>query len=282
MTPPAAFLTRFGLHDAVHADQSKIANVWKAMRGDVPVALKIYINGNTQDEWPGVAYIQRCAGVGAVEIYDYADGAIVMEWLDGPSLGDMARQGRDDDASVLLGTTARQLHRAAQGCDLPPLQGRMTTLLDLNLQAHWPPSTLDSMRAAQHLASQLINNQRDIKPLHGDLHHDNIRKGARGYLAFDAKGLIGDPAYDLANAFLNPIGAPTVTADTARMIRLANILAASVHIQAPRLLDWAIAHCALTLAWDNAALPDVNMLDLLMRARSLCDGTDTPIGKLNL
>jgi streptomycin 6-kinase len=270
------------LRDAILADQSKIANVWKAMRGDAPVALKIYIDGNTQDEWPGVAYIKSCAGLGAVEIYDYADGAIVMEWLDGPSLGDMARQGHDDEASVHLAATALQLHTAAKARDLPTLQDRMTTLLDFKLQTHWPQATLDSIRAAQHLASKLINNQRDIKPLHGDLHHDNIRKGARGYLAFDAKGLIGDPAYDFANAFLNPINAPTIIADSARMVRMANTFADAVQIQAPRLLDWAIAHCALTLAWDNAAQPDVKVLTLLMRARSLCDGADTPVGKLNL
>jgi streptomycin 6-kinase len=119
-------------------------------------------------------------------------------------------------------------------------------------------------------------------PLHGDLHHDNIRTGARGFLAFDAKGLIGDPAYDLANAFMNPIDAPNIVADSARMIRMANTLANAVQINAPRLLDWAIAHCALTVAWDNAAQPDVKLLNMLMHARSLCDGADAPVGKLNL
>nr|WP_090196965.1 aminoglycoside phosphotransferase family protein [Yoonia tamlensis] len=113
MTPAAAIMARFGLRDAALVDHGKIATVWKVMRGKQPAALKIYHGGNTQDEWPGVRYIQSCAGTGAVQIFDYAEGALVMEWLGGPSLGDLARQGGDASASAQLGATALQLHKAA-------------------------------------------------------------------------------------------------------------------------------------------------------------------------
>ncbi len=275
-------MTRFGLCEAVLVDQSKIATVWKVKRAGAAAALKIYHDGDTQDEWPGVAFVQSCAGIGAVEIFDHADGAIVMEWLDGPSLGDMVHAGDDARASAILGVTAAQIHSNTTARNLPFLDDRIATLLMFKHQPHWPSAVSQTITAAQYLASQLIKKMRNIGPLHGDLHHDNIRKGPRGYLALDAKGLIGDRAYDLANAFLNPVGADDLVADCARAVRMANTLAGPVNTPAHYLLDWAIAHCALTLAWENAALPDVTMLSTLMRARLLCDGADTAIGEFNV
>ena len=41
--------------------------------------------------------------------------------------------------------------------------------------------------------------------LHGDLHHDNILTATREpYLAIDPKGLVGNRAYDVTAAMLNP------------------------------------------------------------------------------
>ena len=41
--------------------------------------------------------------------------------------------------------------------------------------------------------------------LHGDLHHENIMHGPRGWLAIDPKGVLGDPGFDAANMFYNPL-----------------------------------------------------------------------------
>ena len=53
-------------------------------------------------------------------------------------------------------------------------------------------------------ASEPLAAQRDVVPLHGDIHHRNIRQSARGWLAFDANGLVGERAYDCANTLCYP------------------------------------------------------------------------------
>ena len=269
MTPNATALARFGLANPILTDQSKIATIWKVERKGQPAALKLYHDGDTKDEWPGFAFLASRKGNGAVEVYDAHDGMAVMEWLDGPSLGDMSRTGDDDEASTILGTTAAALHAVNTDCDLPLLTDRIDALLQFRSQAECPQNTREVMHAAQTLAHSLIENQRDIRPLHGDLHHDNIRQGTRGHVAFDAKGLIGDPAYDLANAFLNPMDAPATVGCQARMIRMAAIMADTTGISAKRLLDWAAVHCALTIAWENAPVPDASLLTTMMAAREV-------------
>jgi streptomycin 6-kinase len=41
------------------------------------------------------------------------------------------------------------------------------------------------------LAEQRLVDPREVRVLHGDIHHRNIRKTSRGWLTFDPKGLIG-------------------------------------------------------------------------------------------
>jgi streptomycin 6-kinase len=40
--------------------------------------------------------------------------------------------------------------------------------------------------------------------LHGDLHHDNVLRSARGWLAADPHGVVGDPGYDCGAMLYNP------------------------------------------------------------------------------
>lgn len=65
------------------------------------------------------------------------------------------------------------------------------------------------------------------------------------------KGVIGDPAYDLANAFLNPVNAAEITRNPDRIRRCATIWGAILAIAPQRLLGWAIAHCGLAMAWTD-------------------------------
>ena len=74
------------------------------------------------------------------------------------------------------------------------------------------------------LAERLLADRRDVRVLHGDIHHSNIRRSPRGWLAFDPKGLVGERAYDCANALCNP-AMPALVHDEARLLTSAAILA---------------------------------------------------------
>ena len=96
------------------------------------------------------------------------------------------------------------------------------------------------MRAAA-VAKQLLANPRDIRALHGDIHHYNIRQSRRGWLAFDPKGLVGERTYDCANTLCNP-GIPELVLDESRLLANAAILAEMLGLDRWRIL-------AFTYAW---------------------------------
>ena len=54
------------------------------------------------------------------------------------------------------------------------------------------------------VARRLLAEPREVTVLHGDLHHDNVLHGSRGWLAIDPKGLIGERTYEVANLLGNP------------------------------------------------------------------------------
>ena len=98
------------------------------------------------------------------------------------------------------------------------------------------------------MAERLLGRQTDVRPLHGDIHHENILQGARGWLAIDAKGLLGDPAFDVANLFYNPVESDLRT-DERRVAAMAAILSARLGQDIAKLLDYAFAFSALSASW---------------------------------
>jgi streptomycin 6-kinase len=108
--------------------------------------------------------------------------------------------------------------------------------------------------------------------LHGDLHHDNILRSARGWLAIDPKGVWGDPAYETANAFRNPDGAGDLVFQPARIAYLTNRFSDRLGQPPRRRLGWAVAHTALSTFWSRDAgrdpEPDLRLLPVLIAAWS--------------
>ncbi len=266
ITPPDATLRRFGVTAPVLVAETKIAMVWKVDFGKEPAALKIYKNGDMKDECPGFDLLKALDGKGAARIHAVDDGAALMEWLDGPTLGDLSRASRDDDANAMLARIAGEIHGAGIGLPLTPLTDRFAALRNLTLPSHWPDAVRRNLHRGRQIAAAMLTAQQDIRPLHGDLHHDNVKQGSRGWVSFDAKGVLGDPAYDLANAFKNPIDAPAITMNPARIKRLARTFSDILNIAPQRLLGWAVAHCALSIAWADDPSTDAHhpLLDMLL------------------
>ena len=103
--------------------------------------------------------------------------------------------------------------------------------------------------------------KQDIRPLHGDLHHDNIKASDRGYLAFDAKGVLGERTFELANAFQNPLGSEAIARQPETIQRRAELWSAGLNVSKPRLLSWAAAFSGLSLAWHCKSTFGPNIAD---------------------
>jgi streptomycin 6-kinase len=102
---------------------------------------------------------------------------------------------------------------------------------------------------AAEVAHRLLSNQRDVRPLHGDLHHENIMSGPRGWLAIDAKGVLGDPAFDAANLFYNPLERTELCLEPERIAMMAAMFSRALKMDERHLLDHAFAYGCLSAAW---------------------------------
>jgi streptomycin 6-kinase len=103
-------------------------------------------------------------------------------------------------------------------------------------------------RAAATTASKLLAAQRDIVVLHGDMHHHNVLDfGARGWLAIDPKGLVGERGFDYANLFCNP-DAETATRP-GRLAHQVKLVAQAAHLDRNRLISWIVAWAGLSAAF---------------------------------
>ena len=218
--------------------------------GRSPAVLKQLKPGVGDEELRGSAMLAWYSGQGAATVFDAADGILFMEWLDGKTLGDAARTGHDEEATIAIATLVKQLHepREADPPPLEPLRLRYRALFEMK-PSRWPGKSRDLLARAVGIAHGLFDKPAPSVPLHGDLHHDNIIASSRGWLAIDPKGLVGDPAYEVANVFQNPERGDRLVNDPRRVARLADVFAERLGYSRKRILAYAATHTALSAAW---------------------------------
>jgi streptomycin 6-kinase len=73
--------------------------------------------------------------------------------------------------------------------------------------------------------------------------------GPRGWLAIDPVGLLGDPGFDAANLFYNPLDRDDLCLDPERIAFMADLFARTLGQDVPAILDHAIAYGCLSAAW---------------------------------
>lgn len=237
-------------------------------------ALKILKPGASEEEGRGARLLQWYEGDGAATVFDLHGDTIFMEWLDGGTLGEPARNGHDDEATAALCTVVANLHRhrADPPPGLQPLRERFQPLFDTDVRA-WPHTARDLYARAAGIALKLFDKPTPEVPLHGDLHHDNILSSDRGWLAIDPKGLYGDPHYEVANAFRNPAGAGKLMSDPRRIRSMADAFSTRLGLERKRILGFAAAHAGLSVCWDleagNPITGDLAVLPNLLSAYDL-------------
>ncbi|MDP6832666.1 MAG: aminoglycoside phosphotransferase family protein [Alphaproteobacteria bacterium] len=250
--PPQEILAQFDIANPTFVERTALATVWKVVRDDgQAAALNIYHGTDMRNEAFGFEMLRGWAGRGAAHLYQKSANAALIEWLGGISLGDLSRGGEDEKANMHLVDIANQLHsRALEPIPgIPTLDSWFSPLLCLRFARTCPRQARKDLENCKTLARDLLASQSDMVVLHGDLHHDNIRLGERGYCAFDAKGVLGERAYELANAVRNPKGADKIVNNPHRIRRLLDSWAASFAVDRRRLAQWAAVKCALSIAW---------------------------------
>jgi streptomycin 6-kinase len=245
---------RWHLADMQPLAQTPTSTLWRARHGDFgDVVLKI-LTPYGADEGFGFDLMQAAGGQGMARLYARQGGEGLMEYLPGGALSALVQAGDDLGAARVIADLARAIGGASPH-GLVPLGQHLQALLQGDF-APLPAPLRPMLGTAQALCSALLAGE-DPRALHGDLHHDNILQGPRGWLAIDAKGLVGDPAYEFANAFRNPRTCPELVRSPARITALAEVFAANSGLKATRILQWAVAHCACSLLWSAQSGDDL-------------------------
>jgi streptomycin 6-kinase len=78
-----------------------------------------------------------------------------------------------------------------------------------------------------------------------------VLHGKRGWLAIDPKGLIGDPMYDAANMFYNPLDRDDLRSSEHRIASMARTFSQAFNRDIRTILGFGMAHACLSASWHD-------------------------------
>jgi streptomycin 6-kinase len=112
------------------------------------------------------------------------------------------------------------------------------------------PCPAHLLAKAIHLKNKLLTSMTTQIFIHGDLHHDNILKNGNEWLAIDPKGIIGEPAFEIAAFDFMYVNELANNTDIKNIFETRiNLLAEKVNLDAQRIKDWVFVRLILMAAW---------------------------------
>ncbi|WP_210243409.1 aminoglycoside phosphotransferase family protein [Mesorhizobium sp. B2-4-14] len=231
------------------------SRIWKVRFEDgspaIVKALKPF--DDVADELRGERYLAWRSGEGAVRLLGRDGHSMLLEY-GGETLLSGVLDGQGDStateiaAEVMTRLLSSSKHPFPSG--LQPLRERFSSLFK-KARADREADIASIYVEAGAIADRLLAAPHDVRPLHGDLHHENILHGPRGWLAIDPKGVLGDPGFDAANMFYNPLGRDALCLDPERIVRMAEVFAGTLAQTPAAILDHAMAYGCLSAAWHH-------------------------------
>lgn len=202
------------------------------------------------DEWRSGEILSAFGGQGVARVFDYEEGAILLEWLyPGRSLASVALEGADDEATRILAETIRTmsartipvgLQKVSDWCEVFP---HYLSTSDMQIPK---PLVLDAHR----VFFDLCESQAQVRLLHGDLQHYNVLFDAeRGWLAIDPKGVIGELEYEVGSLLRNPCEKPWPFAEPRIIRKRIDCLVDELDLRRDRVLGWAFSQAILAAIW---------------------------------
>ena len=243
------YLATWNLSNPRFLAQTMTSHIYTVTYETETVILKMLSSSET-DEQRGAVALRYFDGHGAVRLLRYDEGAHLMEYAAGDELVTLVERGEDENATRIIAQVIQQLHSVPRNIPhdgLFMLERWFEALF--NKAASDKQAGIDSIyvRSAS-LAKRLLVDQREVRVLHGDIHHRNIRETPRGWLTFDPKGLIGERTYDCANTLCNPV-LPELVHNETRLLAHAAILADTLALNLSRVLAFTYLYACLNASW---------------------------------
>jgi streptomycin 6-kinase len=205
----------------------------------LPVVVKV---ARIEEERRGNRLMTWWSGQGGLPVVAHDDDALLMQRATGARslLAMPAAEAEEVLAGAVLALHAMPAPPAAVGP--VPLRTWFADLIDR-------PQTDPLLDRAASIARDLLSDGGPSTVLHGDVHHGNVLDLGDRWVAIDPKGLVGHPAFDVANVFCNPAEDVATARVEQRLARFADRLALPPDV----LAAWVVAWCGLTLAWNGTA-----------------------------
>lgn len=238
--------TREWCLDVERVEETRGSLVAFARRAGERVVLKIFSD---------LGEAQRCGdvlesfdGSPVVRLRDRAPGALLLERLaPGTPLSVVSREDDDRATVVLAEVIGGMWGRIPQGI---PSVARWGASFDC-----WTPTGAsvlsgELVQQARALNARLSASQREVRLLHGDLHHDNVLlDDRRGWVVIDPKGVAGEVEFELGAALRNPLSLPHLVTSPAIIDARLRCFAHKLNVDAGRVGAWAFAQAVLAVVW---------------------------------
>ncbi|WP_210236360.1 MULTISPECIES: aminoglycoside phosphotransferase family protein [unclassified Mesorhizobium] len=276
MMDAPAFPARWQVSEPELIAETFSSRIWKVRREDgspaIVKALKPF--DDVADELRGEHFLAWRRGEGAVRLLGRDGHSMLLEYGGDTLLSQVLDEQGDNAATAIAADMMAKLFSPSDHPYPPELQPLGERFASLFKKAATDRVIGDDSLyvEAGAIADRLLANPHDIRPLHGDLHHENILRGPRGWLVIDPKGVLGDPGFDAANMFYNPLDRDALCLAPERIADMAEVFARALGQSPAAILDHAIAYGCLSAAWhheDDNAVEENRELSIAAAIRSV-------------
>jgi len=240
----SAISSKLDLRDLKEVTNLTYTYMLSGFQGDNPIIVKL---GLDNEALAREAFALKCfSGCGAVKVLAEDNGMLLLERaVPGTSLK-CYFPDREQESIEIACRVVKKLHQAniPSVHNFPHIKNWLTAL-----DKDWSIAD-EHLQKARKLRDQLLQTSETDVLLHGDLHHDNILQNGEDWLAIDPKGVIGEPAYEVAAFIRNPIPELLNHADAPNIIHNRGTRFAELFELPPqRILDWCFVQAVLSWAW---------------------------------
>lgn len=179
---------------------------------------------------------------------DSGAGALLLERISPASKLSALAEVNDDEATRIAARLMGRIWReppATDGTRFIELTRWFRSLLQRDHTGGNDPVPHSLLERSQELTRDLLTGTERRVLLHGDFHHFNVLSSERsGWLVIDPKGLVGDPAFDVAAFLRNPQLLPPPL-----LRRRLDILVSELGLARKRIVDWCFVEGVLNALW---------------------------------
>ena len=240
----SAISSRLGLRDLKEVANLTYNYVLSGFQGDNPIILKL---GLDHEALTREAFALKCfAGHGVVKVLAEDYGMLLLERaVPGIALKSYFLIQEKESIEIACGVI-QKLHQSniPTTHNFPHIKDWLAAL---DKDGAIPDGYL---KKARKLRDQLLKTTGPDVLLHGDLHHDNILQNSETWMVIDPKGVIGEPAYEVAAFIRNPIPELLNHADAPNIIHnRVTHFAELLELPSQRMLDWCFVQAVLSWVW---------------------------------